>query len=287
MGGIRLEKYWAAEMRAVIEKYRQFETLIPSRSGNGSGHPGEDGRYIESILRATLKQFLPESVEVFSGFILRAGVKSTESAKPRRRDEDQNSGQLDLIVYDMTMPIYQRFGETAVVPPEGVLGVISVKKSLYSSDLEHEFAALKKVAELCAQKDKKGPFIALVGMDDKIGQTVEKSYGRVTDAISKIQDEKCIAYDELPGFVGTLKGWSIHKVHRKDKRQAEYLLYKHRVEEEHLGIQFLLNGILDVYYSADRDHGKKPAMFSFPRGRQPDEMSCVISYKKEKAGRHC
>ena len=91
-----------------------------------------------------MKQFLPESVEVFSGFILRAGVKSTESAKPRRRDEDQNSGQLDLIVYDMTMPIYQRFGETAVVPPEGVLGVISVKKSLYSSDLEHEFAGFEK-----------------------------------------------------------------------------------------------------------------------------------------------
>ena len=46
MGGERIEKYWAAEMRSAIEKYRQFEILIPAASGEGSGHRGEDGRYI-------------------------------------------------------------------------------------------------------------------------------------------------------------------------------------------------------------------------------------------------
>ena len=35
MGGIRLEKYWTAEMRSVVEKYRQFETLIPSQWEKG------------------------------------------------------------------------------------------------------------------------------------------------------------------------------------------------------------------------------------------------------------
>ena len=70
-------------------------------------------------------------MDILTGFILRAGVKSPDSVKQRRRDEDQHSGQLDLIVYDTEMPVYQRFGDTAVVPPEGVIAVISVKKNLY------------------------------------------------------------------------------------------------------------------------------------------------------------
>lgn len=286
MGGIRLEKYWTAEMRSVVEKYRQFETLIPSQSGKGAAHPGEDRRYIESILRSTLKQFLPASVDVLSGFVLRAGVKGSDSVKARRKDADMNSGQLDLIVYDMTMPVYQRFGETAVVPPEGVIAVISVKKSLYRKDLRKEFAALKTVAGLCARKGAKGPFIALVGMDDKIASSSDKSFAQVIEAIRGSQDEKCISYDELPGFVGALKSWSVHKAHRRDIQRADYLFYKHGTEEEHLGIQFLLNSILDVYYSKDRGHGEKPGIFSFPGNREPDDMSQEIFYKKEKAGRH-
>ena len=81
MGGERIERYWAAEMRSVMEKYRQFEMLIPADSGRGAGHSGEDGRYIESILKTTLKKFLPEELEILSGFILRAGVSSPDSGK--------------------------------------------------------------------------------------------------------------------------------------------------------------------------------------------------------------
>ena len=286
MGGKQIERYWAAEMRSVIEKYRQFETLIPSDSGEGAGHRGEDGRYIESILKATLKQFLPDSVDILTGFILRAGVKSPDSVKQRRRDEDQHSGQLDLIVYDTEMPVYQRFGDTAVVPPEGVIAVISVKKNLYKKDLVHEFTALKTVAEICARNDKKGPFIALVSMDDKINEDPVKTFDKVIDTIKACQDDKCISYDELPGFVGVLKRWSVHKVHRRGKGQAEYLLYEHKDGEEHLGIQYLLKGILDVYYSEGRGHGNEPGMFSFPSNRQADKIFKGISYRKEKAGRH-
>ena len=184
------------------------------------------------------------------------------------------------------MPVYQRFGDTAVVPPEGVIAVISVKKSLYKSDLVHEFTALKNVAEICAQRDRKGPFIALVGMDDKISSDSEKSFDKVIDAIKESQDDKCISYDELPGFAGALKSWSIHKTHRKGKDQADYLLYEHKEGEEHLGMQFLLKGILDVYYSKGRGHGKEPGMFSFPSDRQFDAIFKGISYHKEKAGRH-
>ena len=39
-----------------------------------------------------------------------------------------HSTQLDIIVYDSAKyPIFQRFGESVIVPPEGVVGIISVK----------------------------------------------------------------------------------------------------------------------------------------------------------------
>ena len=286
MGGERIERYWAAEMRSAIEKYRQFEMQIPAASGSGAGHHGEDGRYVESILKSTLKQFLPQGLDILSGFILRAGVKSPESGKQRGKDEDEHSTQLDMIVYDTAhMPVYQRFGDTAVVLPEGVIAVISVKKSLYKQELEHEFKALRRAAVLCSQSNKKGPFIGLVGMDDKIGMEPVKAFEKIVEEIKESQGERCISYDELPGFVGALKSWSIHKICRREKMRADYLLYVHKDGEEHLGIQFLLKGILDVYYGEGRGCRKEPGMFSFPSRRQFDGIQKSISYKKIKAGR--
>lgn len=168
MGGKRLEKYWADEMRSILDKYRQFEILIPSENRSGSAHCGEDGRYIESILKETLKKFLPVGIEVLSGFILKAGVKSEFSGKARKNDNDNHSSQLDIILYDtQNYPVYQRFGDTAIVLPEGVLGIISVKKCLYSDELQHEIEMLIRACKLCAFSGRKAPFLALVGMGDR------------------------------------------------------------------------------------------------------------------------
>ena len=150
MGGKRLEKYWSYEVKSFLEKYRQFETLIPASKGKGAAHRGEDGRYIESILKEMLKKFLPTGIEILTGFILRAGVESDMSGKARKKDEDLHSSQLDLIIYDVqNYPVYQRFEDTAVVLPEGVLGVISVKKTLRKGEIKGEIEALKRVAKLC------------------------------------------------------------------------------------------------------------------------------------------
>ena len=50
-----------------------------------------------------------------------------------------------IIVYDSAKyPIFQRFGESVIVPPEGVVGIISVKKHLHDTDVAHELSVLKK-----------------------------------------------------------------------------------------------------------------------------------------------
>lgn len=294
MGGKRIEDYWSYEMKSLLERYRQFETLIPAANSEGAAHRGEDGRYIESILKETLKKFLPEGIEILTGFILRAGVESGMSGKARKKDEDEHSTQLDLIVYDaQEYPVYQRFGDTAIVLPEGVLGVISVKKTLREGEIAGEIEALKRVAGLCSLKGRRGPFLALVGMKDKLGQKYTTRANMIERKINNAFVQKPVCYEALPCFIGNLSEWTIHKCHKPKKEQrdkrnnelAEYQMYIHRDKEEHLGLQFLLKGILDVYYSVEKNHGKQPGFFSFPEGKQYDWRSKVIHCDKTSAQR--
>lgn len=75
MDGERLRKFWTQEVNALLATYRQFETLVPSSTGKGADHPGEDGRYVETLIRSYLQKFLPKELEVLTGFILRPAVK--------------------------------------------------------------------------------------------------------------------------------------------------------------------------------------------------------------------
>lgn len=301
MGGKRIEDYWSAEMRSVLDSYHQFEILIPAAQGGGSAHPGEDGRYVESILKDMLRKFLPAGLEVLTGFILRAGVKGSFSGTARKKDKDYHSSQLDIIIYDsQNYPVYQRFGDTAVVLPEGVIGVISVKKTLRTDDLEHEIKMLQNAAKLCAFRDRRGPFLGLVCMNDGLSTSPVKAFDKAVSAVEqatmrekteyskKRKDQKTpgdpICYDDMPCFIGNLQRWTIHKTHREQKECAEFQLFIHREGEEHLGIQYLLKGILDIYYCEERHHGKQPGYVSFPTGRGYDKAE-ELKYEKKRSCR--
>jgi len=98
MDGKRLQDYWSQEVDALIATYRQFETLIPSQEHKGSAHNGEDGRFVEDLLREYLSKYLPKGLEILTGFILRPAVKTGTTGKERKYDLDKNSSQLDIIV---------------------------------------------------------------------------------------------------------------------------------------------------------------------------------------------
>lgn len=133
----------------MFETYRQFEILIPAKGRKGAAHCGEE----------------------LTGFIMRPAVKTGLNNKIRKNEQDDNSTQLDILIYDSAKyPIFQRFGDSVIVPPEGVVGIISVKKKLKDTDIEHEVIALKNVSKLCRcnndeQEAIRGPFLALVAME--------------------------------------------------------------------------------------------------------------------------
>jgi hypothetical protein len=277
MDGERLRVYWSNEIEAMINTYKQFENLIPAKGRTGAAHNGEDGRYVEDLLKEYLKKYLPSNLEVLTGFILRPATKLGGNNKSRKGDLDSHSTQLDIIIYDTSnYPIFQRYGDNVIVPPEGVIAVISVKKQLRKNDIEVELNSLKNVAKLCIQQDRnkkgiRGPFLALVSMNCNIYNTIEKEASLVFKTLMEMFPSKgCNRYDEMPGFIGSLSQWSVHKSQPKGDN-ADYFLFKHKEDEKHMGFQFLLTEILGVYYNDTRNIVKKPGFTSFLSGRGYDQ----------------
>ena len=271
MDGHRIQQYWSHEMEAMLETYRQFEILIPANGRKGAAHCGEDGRYVETLIREYLKRYLPKDLEVLTGFIMRPAVKTGLNNKMRKNEQDDNSMQLDILIYDSAKyPIFQRFGDSVIVPPEGVVGVISVKKKLRDTDIEHEVIALRNVSKLCRcnndeQEAIRGPFLALVAMEsfEKKDSSTDKWIFEKLSKIYTLEDY----FDDLIGYIGSLDKWSIFKKRPRNGHSAEYLYFNHNEEEMHLGFQFMLTGILSVYYDKSRNNISRPGFTAFPSRR--------------------
>lgn len=279
MDGKRIQEYWSQEIQALIGAYKYFETLIPSKGKSvGSSHHPEDGRFVESLIKEVLQKYLPKELEVVSGFILRPAVKVDNKQNERKNESDDHSTQLDLIVYDSAnYPTYLRFGDTCVVPPEGVVAIISIKKHLRSSNIEPECVALQKASLLCRSKEKRrGPFLALIGISSdtkkakNIGKKLQQTYGN--------SDNKPY-FTDIIGYIGALEQWSIFKDRPPSNyKEARFISFEHTQDnDEHLGLQFLLTGILSVYYDKSRKNTQRPGFTSFPskEAKEVFEIECA------------
>ena len=175
----------------MLDVYENFETLIPSASNNGSAHKGEDGRFVENLIRSFLTRYLPKELEVLTGFIVRPAVKIGTNDKSRREESDDHSTQLDIIVYNSAQyPIYLRSNDTVIVPPEGVISIISVKKTLNDHDIEHELNALKAASKLCRCKDLRSPYLALVSMNNNIEKKTTDTYDWIFNKMKSLLSTK-------------------------------------------------------------------------------------------------
>ena len=287
MDGKRIQNYWSSEVEALVKTYQQFETLIPAPESAGAEHKVEDGRFVEDLLREYLNRYLPNGLQVLTGFILRPAVKTGETGKERKAESDSHSTQLDIIVFDSSSyPVFQRFGNSVIVPPEGVVGIISVKKHLNDGDIKGECEVLFEAATLCEtlasndQSDKvRGPYLALISVKSKIEKVRTDPLDWIFDKVSEAYANKSnVTFDKLVGFIGALDEWSIFK-RRPDKKltQAEYVGFKHQNGESHLGLQFLLTGILSVFYDETRRNLRRPGYTAFPSARPHDKKLGVIA----------
>ena len=298
MDGRRVREFMENEVEAMLKTYEQFQILIPAKEKGGAAHPGEDGMYVEALLKGYIEKFLPKGLEVLTGFILRPAIKTGKGKTERTKDEDSHSSQLDLIIYDSaSYPIFLRMGEHVIVPPEGVIGVISVKKNLYFSQVDQEIKALEQVGQLCTGKNAvgqevKGPFLALVAMDTTEEGTLatqgEKIFAYLKKAFSQTGTNR---YDWFPGYVGVLSKWSVYKAapkqtKKESEKKARYLFYEHKENEKYLGFYLIINGILNVYYDKTRGTERRLGFALLGSGRGYDKYLGEIPYQKEQGDRN-
>jgi len=110
------------------------------------------GSYKERLLANTIRDFLPRTVEVGTGFVLFPHAHSDPLGGPDLHDPLNQSAfsvsrQCDILVYDVArFPAVFRDGDFVVVRPEAVRAVIEVKGSLTipetrsALDSFHDFA---------------------------------------------------------------------------------------------------------------------------------------------------
>lgn len=282
MDGKRVREYWKAEVDAMLRTYEQFERLIPAEGRAGSYHAGEDGRFVEDLIRVYLRRFLPTGIEVLTGFILRPAVKTGKDGTERKNEEDRHSSQLDILVVDTAnYPVFQRFGDSVIVPPEGVLAIISVKKHLRERDIAAECTKLLDAAKLCRTLraeanpgQMRGPFLGLVSFRSKIDKVQTPPMQWVFDEMTATYAERAgTIFDELIGFVGALDAWSIFKSRpTKDAKAGKYVSFTHNGDDEqHLGLQLILTGILSVFYDETRSGLRRPGFTAFLSARPHDK----------------
>lgn len=281
MDGKTIRNYLSQEVNALIATYQQFEALVPAPNQAGSQHPGEDGRYVESLVRSCLSKFLPRDLEIKPGFIVRPAVKTGENGKERCKDNDKHSTQLDIIVFDSAKyPVFQRSADAMIVPPEGVVGIVSVKKTLHLKDIEAEVKALKNAARLCRTLDvednpRRGPYLALIGMNCSSNDITRKLFEKISSAYPVCSP---LTFDEIIGFIGVINKGSIFKKRPHPKntlKHAEFIGHEYADDEKHLALQFLITGITSVYYERTRNTLRRPGFTGFKSGRDADPVGCI------------
>lgn len=262
--GLRVREFFAIEANTLLERYKIIETLLPHPKTRGAAHRGEEGRYIEALVRTFLNKHLPGNLRAISGFILCPATKTDVQNIARVTNfPDRHSSQLDIIVYDVDdYPMYESFEEFGIVPPEGVVGVISIKKTLHDQDIVGEIIALKNAAELCRAADRRGPFTALLAFSAK-----ESDDKKLNEKIMKaIQEGHSMrAFDPMINEVSVLARTCVFKTRIEDggELSARYVAVDCH-EETHIPLQRLLQSLMSVYYDKTRMGNKsRPGFNSF------------------------
>jgi len=250
----------------MLERYQVIETLLPNEKTKGAAHRGEEGRHIEALVRSFLNKHLPSHLRAVSGFILRPSTKTGESDLSRVNSSyDKHSNQLDVIVYDFaSFPVFEQFEEFAIVPPEGVIAVISVKKTLYIDQLENELKSLRSVIELCRAPDRRAPFTSIFCFASaNATNPAEKAF----EIIKRVHSGH--RFDEMITELSVLPSFTMLKLREDGSTRRGFTEYVYVDTDGHpdIGLQRILNSTMSVYYDATRGSTqKRPGFVSFEEG---------------------
>lgn len=268
--GRRVQRFFELETSALLQRFQIVETLLPHSTAKGAAHRGEEGRHIEALLREFLNRHLPDDLRAVSGFIMRPSTKvGSDDLSRTELFDDEHSQQLDVIVYDFArFPVYEHFEEVAIVPPEGVVAILSIKKTLKKGQLASELKSLAHAVDLCRGNGCRAPFTGLVGFSWSGGAKSRKyAPERCFEAIAALHSGD--PFDRMITEVCVISQFTVFKYREEDSDKdghAKYVDVDATVQTS-VSLQRLLNSILSVYYDETRLKGcSRPGYVSFKKG---------------------
>ena len=92
----------------------------------GNSHWASDEWYKETILKNVIRRFLPSNLSIGTGFIIN---KNT-------RGDTQISRQIDIIIYDNTIPVLFSEGDFVITTHKNVKGIIEIKTKIYDNQFQ-------------------------------------------------------------------------------------------------------------------------------------------------------
>ena len=113
----------------------------------GSSHWGEEGKYKEAILRNVIRRFLPANLSLGTGFVIR-----------KYNNRTQISNQIDIIVYDNTIPVLFSEGDFVITTYKNVKAIIEVKTKIRNSNLQEIIEKAKENGKLIVKEAFNGIF---------------------------------------------------------------------------------------------------------------------------------
>lgn len=114
----------------------------------GSSHWGEEGRYKEAVLRNVIRRFLPTNLSLGTGFII----------KKNNNNDTSISNQIDIIVYDNTIPVLFSEEDFVITTNKNVKGIIEVKTNIRNDELNDIIGKAKSNGILAGKKIFNGIF---------------------------------------------------------------------------------------------------------------------------------
>ena len=126
----------------------------------GSAHWGEEGRFKEAVLKTVINRFLPSNLSIGTGFI----VGEIEV------DNSIISNQIDLIIYDNTIPVLFKEGDFIITTEKNVKGIIEVKSKLNITNFRKVVTAFNNLSRypLIANNGNNRIFKGLFAFDNGI-----------------------------------------------------------------------------------------------------------------------
>ncbi|MFK3987927.1 DUF6602 domain-containing protein [Exiguobacterium mexicanum] len=214
----------------------------------GSAHWGEEGRHKEVILMNFLKRFLPNNVAVGTGFI---------------KEGDSISTQIDIIIYNPSMPLYFKENDFIIVQPGSVLGVIEVKSNSNKNEIGEAIFKASKVGLLVREKRIfNGLFI--FGQNGNNEKYSSKMLGKPRNGLFKNSLLEALSKDNGVNHIVSMDGVFI----KKWSEEEQFSCYKIR----DLAVSYFFSNLLDFINSStellDITDSMYEHLYPIPEGKE-------------------